>query len=238
MKHMRRAIFVTATDTNIGKTVIASSIVHAVKSRGIGCGVMKPVQCAGNDAFVLKTVSQTGYPLEVINPFYFNRPLSPHLAAMLEGRRVSVRKIVQCFELLLQGHEFLVVEGAGGLLVPISEKYLIADLIRELKLEIVIVARAGLGTINHTLLTVEAARNRGIGIIGVVFNQACKSAVTICEKNNPVIIHKLCGARNLGFVPFRHFRQENADMKELRQIAGEIDIDSILGFTSRAKGNP
>jgi len=235
---MRRGVFVTATDTNIGKTVIASSIVLGVMARSIDCGVMKPVQCAGNDAFVLKTVSRAGDPLDVINPFFFKRPLSPHLAAMLEGRRVAVKKILRCYELLLERHEFLVVEGAGGLLVPISEKYLIADLIRDLNLEIVIVARAGLGTINHTMLTIEAARRRGIGIIGVVFNQSVRGPVTACERNNPVIIQKLGKARNLGFVSFLNFRQGNAGTKELRQIARKIDIDSILNSPHMAKDNP
>lgn len=230
---MRRAIFVTATDTDIGKTVIASAIALGIMGRGINCGVMKPVQCAGNDASVLKTISQAEDSLEVINPFFFRRPLSPHLAAGLEGQRISIRKIMRCYQMLIERHEFLVVEGAGGLLVPVSEKFLIADMIKELNLEIVIVAKAGLGTINHTLLTIEAAERRGIGVIGVIFNQNSKGPITVCEKDNPLIIHKVSKIRNLGFVPFLQLRTKKTYLKELRHIAKKIDINSILNAESR-----
>lgn len=229
---MRRAIFVTATDTDIGKTVIASAIALGVRERGIDCGVMKPVQCAGTDAAVLKKISRTEDSLKVINPYFFRRPLSPHLAARLEGRRVSVRKIIRCYEILLERHGFLVVEGAGGLLVPINEKFLVADMIKELCLGIVVVARAGLGTINHTLLTIEAAKRRGIEVAGIIFNQSNKGSVTVCEKDNPLIIHKLSKVRNLGFVPFLELKEKNASLKELRHIAQKIDIDSIINAKS------
>jgi len=232
---VRRAIFVTATDTDIGKTVIASDIALGITARGINCGVMKPVQCAGNDASVLKTISQAEDPLEIINPYFFKRPLSPHLAARLEGRRVSIRKIIRSYKLLLERHEFLVVEGAGGLLVPVSENFLIADMIKGLNLEIVIVARAGLGTINHTLLIIEAAKRRGISVVGVIFNQNSKGFTTVCEKNNPLIIHKLSKAKNPGFVPFVQLRQKNTCLKELNHIAQKIDIDSIIKAKSQLK---
>lgn len=233
MRNARRAIFITATDTDIGKTVMASAIALGVRERSIDCGVMKPVQCAGDDASFLKTVSRTEDSLEIINPFFFKRPLSPHLAARLEGRRVSIRKIMRCYELLLNRHEFLVVEGAGGLMVPVSDRFLVADMIKELNLEIVIVARAGLGTINHTLLTIEAAQRRDIGVVGVIFNQSSKGSVTVCEKDNPLIIHKLSRVRTLGFVPFLQLREGNPSVKELKYITEKIDIDSIMNAESR-----
>lgn len=227
-RQMRRAIFVTATDTNIGKTVMASAIALGLKERGIDCGVMKPVQCAGNDAAFLKKISRTRESLDVINPFYFKRPLSPHLASRLEKRRVSIKKIIRCYELLRKRHEFLIVEGAGGLLVPVTEKFLIADLIKKMNLEIVIVARAGLGTINHTLLTIEAAKSRGIGIVGVIFNQNSKGKITICEKDNPLIIYKRSRVRNLGFIPFLQMQQSYTSIKALSKITQLLDIESIL----------
>jgi len=226
---MRRAVFVTATDTDIGKTMIASALVVGMRERGIRCGVMKPVQCAGNDALFLKRVSGAGDPLGIINPFSFRRPLSPHLAARLESRHISLKKILRCYEMLRERHDFLVVEGAGGLLVPLSGRMLVADMIKALDLDIVIVARAGLGTINHTLLTIEAAARRNIRIVGIVYNQSTRGPLTVCEEDNPVIIRKLSAIRTLGLVPFRKIQRGRVSVELLRDIAGRIDIDAIVG---------
>ena len=226
---MNKAVFITGTDTQIGKTVIASAIVLGIRMKGIDCGAMKPVQCAGDDADVLKKVSQTEDPFSLINPYYFKRPLSPHLAAKLEGRRISIEKIAQSYKSLSRKHQFLVVEGAGGLLVPFKNNFLIADLVRELNIPVIVVARLRLGTINHSLLTIEMARKRGIKVMGIIFSQSKKGPLTICEKTNSQIVSKLSRTRVLGVVPYiAALNKKNDDLRRLKQIAKRIDITSIL----------
>lgn len=226
---MKKSVFITGTDTEIGKTVIASAIVLGIRERGIDCGVMKPVQCAGDDTLVLKKISQTKDSLALVNPYYFKRPLSPNLVAKLEGRVVSIKKIQRSYQALSARHQFLVVEGAGGLLVPLKNNFLIADLIRELNIPAIIVARLGLGTINHSLLTIEAARKRGIEVIGIIFNQNKKGPLAICEKTNPWIISKLSQTKVLGVVPYiAALNKKNDDLKGLKEIVKRIDIASIL----------
>ncbi|MGR3177067.1 MAG: dethiobiotin synthase [Candidatus Anammoxibacter sp.] len=228
---MTNAVFVTGTDTGIGKTVISSAIALGIRMEGIDCGVMKPVQCAGDDASVLKKVSHTDDSLELINPYYFSRPLSPHLAAKLEKRRISVERIVKSYDSLRKKHQFLVVEGAGGLLVPLKNNFLVADLIQELDIPTIIVARLSLGTINHSLLTIEAARNRGIKVIGIIFNQSEKGSLAICEKTNPQIISKLSRIKVMGVIPYlESLNKRNDSLKGLRETAKRIDITSILKY--------
>lgn len=233
MAQVNCSLFITATDTNVGKTVIASALALGLKERGIACGVMKPVQCGGNDAAVLRATSQVGDPLEIINPYFFKNPLSPHLASRLERRRLSIRKILRCYELLRKRYEFLIVEGAGGILVPLNTKFFVADMIREMGIATVIVARAGLGTINHTLLTIEAAKRRNITVAGVIFNQSERGPLTICEKDNPLIIHELSKVKILGFVAYADMRRQSVREQALRQIASKIDIDAILESLNR-----
>lgn len=226
---MSKAVFITGTDTEIGKTVIASAIVLGIRMKGIDCGVMKPVQCAGDDALALKEVSQAEDSFGLINPYYFKRPLSPHLAAKLERRRIVPKKIISSYKSLSRRHQFLVVEGAGGLLVPLKSNFLIADLVRELDIPVIVVARLGLGTINHSLLTIEAIRRRGIKVIGIIFNQSKKEPIGVCERDNPLIISKLGKIKVLGIVPYSgSLAKEKGSLKGLRQISKRIEIASIL----------
>lgn len=233
---MIKGIFVTGTDTGIGKTIITAAIVLGLKERGIDCGVMKPVQCAGDDALVLKKISQADDPLILINPYYFKRPLSPHLAAKLEGRMVSIKKIKKSYQTLSARHQFLVVEGAGGLLVPLKGNFLIAELIQELNMPAIIVARLGLGTINHSLLTLEAARKRGIEVRGIIFNQNKKEPLTVCEKTNPRIISKLGKIKVLGIVPHMgSLNKKDDNLRELKEVVKRIDMSSILKGIKRGE---
>jgi dethiobiotin synthetase len=127
-------------------------------------------------------------------------PLAPEVAAGREGIRIDVRRIVRAFKKLQKEHEILIVEGAGGLFVPIKRKYFMIDLVAALAAPLVIVSRPGLGTINHTLLTCEAARTRSVDIVGIVINNYPAKA-SVAARTNPGIIRRYSGAALLGIMP-------------------------------------
>src|SRR3989338_1670819 len=155
----QRGIFITGTDTGVGKTAAAMVLGVLLKQKGVDVGVMKPVQCAGDDAQRLKKIIDVNDPLDLINPYLAKEPLSPHLAFKRQKIKINKEKIFRLFDSLAQKHELMLVEGAGGLLVPITDDYLVADLISDMELDVVVVSRLGLGTINHTLLTIQQARD-------------------------------------------------------------------------------
>lgn len=172
-----RGFFVTGTDTGVGKTVVACALVRALRGRGLDVGVMKPVETGVEapgplDALALIAAADAGDPLDDVCPQRFALAAAPTVAAAAERRRVDRGAIRAAFERLIARHDWLVVEGAGGLLVPAAEDLSMADLALELGLPLVVVARAALGTINHTLLTLEAAERRGLRVAGVVVSHA------------------------------------------------------------------
>ncbi|MES2201483.1 MAG: dethiobiotin synthase [candidate division FCPU426 bacterium] len=164
-------LFVTGTDTGVGKTYVACLLAADLRARGLKVAVMKPAESGANrDAEALRKASGSLAPLSLIRPYQFKAALAPGIAAALEGRRISLEKIVRCSEALKKGQDGLLVEGAGGLLVPLGSGHFVADLVQRLGLPIVIVARPGLGTLNHTLLTLAEARRRRIKVAAVVLN--------------------------------------------------------------------
>jgi dethiobiotin synthetase len=187
-----KAIFITATDTGVGKTVTAFVLGVLLENRGFNVGVMKPVQCGGNDAQFLKA----------INPFYAPEPLSPHLAFRRAKIKFDKRLVQEGLKKLRARHDIVLVEGAGGLMVPLTNSYYNADLIADLKARVIIVARLGLGTINHTLLTINEAKKRGLMIMGIIFCQTKPVRRGLPENTNPQEIEKLSGVKVLGIIPY------------------------------------
>ena len=169
MQNLKPGIFITGTDTGAGKTVAAAGLALALRARGIKVGVMKPVatDCQGSgklvslDAAFLMEAAENEFP-PLISPSRFRNALAPHVASIVEKKEVDFKKIYDAYRELQRHYDFIIVEGIGGLLVPITKDYFVSNLIREFRLPVVIVARAGLGTINHTLLTVDAAIIRGL----------------------------------------------------------------------------
>jgi dethiobiotin synthetase len=197
-----KIIFITATDTAVGKTVVAFCLGVLLKDQGLDVGVMKPVQCAGTDARFLKKALKLQDELKVINPFYAPEPLSPHLAFRRAKIKFDRQRVQDCLKKICQRHDVVLVEGAGGLMVPLTEKYYNADLIADLKAQVIIVARPGLGTINHTLLTINEAQRRGLTIKGIVFCQTKPERKGLPESTNPQEIEKLSGVKVLGTIPY------------------------------------
>lgn len=219
---MSHSIFITATDTGIGKTITTFVLAALLKKRGINAGIMKPVQCGGNDAAFLKSSLKLKDSLRDINPYFAPEPLSPHLAFKRQKKCIDPQKIIEVHQKLQKKYELLLIEGAGGLLVPLNDRYFVADLIRDLNAEVIIVSRLGLGTINHTLLTVEQARVKGIKVKGIIFCQNKKGKSGIPEKTNPKAIEQLCGAVVLGTIPYL----EKLTQEEIiKKCQGKINMD-------------
>ncbi|MDD5771963.1 MAG: dethiobiotin synthase [bacterium] len=199
-----RGIFITGTDTGVGKTIISAAIACGLKEKGINVGIMKPVGSGGkkrgnhfvsNDALILKKAAGVSDPLELINPICFKTQIAPYPASLIEKREINLNKIYSSYEKLCKKHEFMVVEGIGGVLVPIKKNYFVIDLIKKLGLSVIVVCRPGLGTINHTLLTINALLSNKIKIICLVFNKTSPDMEDLSEKSNLEIIKKLSGIR-------------------------------------------
>ena len=176
---MKQTIFITGTDTGVGKTFVTAALVRKLRRSGIHAGAMKPFATGSrDDARVLRAAMDGELALKEINPVFFRRPLAPMVAARLEGKRVPLR-----VPLPTKRFDLLLVEGIGGWLVPLTARVTVADWVARHGWPIIIVARAGLGTINHTLLTVESARRRGVEVTAIVLNNVDKAGVVAARRN-------------------------------------------------------
>jgi dethiobiotin synthetase len=178
---MARGVFIAGTDTDVGKTMVTAALAVWLRAEGCDVGVMKPVHTgcrhpAGRqpppDTALLMRAAQTRDPLELVTPYRLRQPLSPLAAARAEGRAIDPRHLRAAYRALADRHEIVLVEGSGGLLVPATPTATMADLIGDWGLPVILVARAGLGTLNHTLLSIEAARRRRLTIGGIILNHA------------------------------------------------------------------
>lgn len=207
---MSKAIFITATDTGVGKTIISCAIGLALKKSGVDVGIMKPFQCSGDDADFLLGALDIKDEKSLVNPYYAKEPLAPYIAFKRAGIHIDLEKVFLAYKELRKRHEFLIVEGAGGLLVPIKENYLVSDLIRDLDIPAIIIARAGLGTLNHTLLTQKYAIDYGIKIKGVIINGLSRNKIKGkavrtgggAENTNPQVLKEFLDVPLLGVMPY------------------------------------
>jgi dethiobiotin synthetase len=205
-----RDLFITGTDTGVGKTVVTALLASCLARRGISVGVMKPVATGGEelagmlrspDAVFLREKLGLDDPLELINPVCFREPLAPSIAARREGREVDLAQLDAAYVSLKRRRDAVLIEGIGGLLVPIRGGFTVADLILRWDVPILIVARPGLGTINHTALTISHARSRGLRVAGFVMNASSPLAGDRAEEASPACIEELCDVRCWGSIP-------------------------------------
>jgi dethiobiotin synthetase len=202
---MEPGVFVTGTDTAVGKTVVACALVRALRARGIDAGAMKPIETGVGpdgpaDASALRAAAGGRDPLADVCPQAFALAAAPSVAARAEARAVDLAAIEAAYARLRARHELLVVEGAGGLLVPIGAGLAIADLAQRFALPLLVVARAALGTINHTRLTLDAARARGLAVAGVVISHA-GGPLSPADAANLAELRGELGARLVGEIP-------------------------------------
>ena len=199
-------LFVTGTDTGVGKTVVAQAIIAALAQLDLDVAAMKPVETGvgpngPEDAQALAKAIRHSEPLDVICPLQFSLPAAPLVAAEDAQRPLEVGKIREVWKQIRERHDFVVVEGAGGLLVPLVEDLDMAGLASEMELPIVIVARAALGTINHTQLTLREADRRGLEVLGVVFSHQA-GPLSEADQKNFAALKKSLGPLVIGEIPF------------------------------------
>lgn len=201
------AIFITATDTGVGKTLVTAALARHFTDKGLRVGVMKPVETGvanpaepGADASLLRWAARATDATELIAPYRFAQPLAPCQAATIAGEQIDSDKIVKACQALRDGKDLMLIEGAGGLMVPIRGGYLMADLAGQLGTPLLIVTHPRLGTLNHTLLTTFAARAMGLELCGYIINRM-PGKPGEAEREAPHLLGSLASADLLGVLP-------------------------------------
>ena len=203
-------LFVTATDTEVGKTVISGAIANYFLRQGARVAVSKPVATGcvhrregwvSEDAEFLASCADARFPLDLICPQRYREPLAPAVAADRAKQPLDWSAIDRSLKLMTRESDVIVVEGIGGILVPLDHQYTTLDIARWLKLAAVVVARPNLGTINHTLMTLEMLRRGGVTIAGVVINRYPAESASVAEETHPRYIEKFGKVPILAIVP-------------------------------------
>ena len=213
-----RGVFVTGTDTGVGKTVVACALAAWCRRHHIDVGVMKPVATGGRrlfeqgrrrwvseDAVHLAGAAGSDDPWSLVNPVCYREPLAPWTASLRARRPIRLDAIRAAFLSISSRHDVLIVEGVGGLLVPLTAHATVGDLAKQLRLPLLIVARSGVGTLNHTLLSLQCARRIGLEVLGVVLNQTQSLSkdrmARVAQATNLLVLKRLAHVPVLGPVP-------------------------------------
>jgi dethiobiotin synthetase len=233
-----KSIFITGTDTGVGKTTLACGLAAAVAARGYAVGVLKPAEtgcpvgvdgrAAPQDAAQLKFYSGCAADLPTICPYAFNEPLAPLVAARRQGVRIDLTAIVRAHEAIATQHDVTLVEGAGGLLVPLAPDVSFADLAARLNAAVVVVVASRLGAINHALLTVRYAQSCGLHVLGYLVNFLVADP-DVAARTNVDILTELIGPP-LGIVPCLPPLEATAARRRAlaREMAGCLRLDGLL----------
>lgn len=227
-------IFVTGTDTDIGKTFITAGLAATMQSLGYSTCVYKPVQSGAIEkkGFVqspdLAYVSNIDPYIKTYSSYLLKEPTSPMIAAELENIIIDKNVIKKDYETLSKSYDCKIVEGAGGLMVPVAPNFLILDMIKMLNLPIIIVIRPDLGTVNHTLLTINQAKASGINVRGVIINNFPENTKDISIKSAPRLIEEYSDVKILGII--KHFDDINKINPNdlINHILNGIDIESVF----------
>lgn len=220
-------VFVTGTDTEIGKTVIAAALAAVLRERDHRVGVMKPVVSGcrrfdgvllGDDTACLMATAGVTDDIGLVSPFRYAPPVAPTVAAAEAGEPISLDRIMAAYKSLCDTSDVMVVEGVGGILVPITDRATVADLAKSVGLPLVVVARASLGTINHTLLTVRAAATAGLDVAAVILNRFNPDPDDLVINNNPSEIAKWVDA------PVLTFGEADGVELETRDLGTAVDL--------------
>lgn len=209
-RHLTASVFIAATDTGVGKTVVTAALAIALRHRGHSIGVMKPVETGvvtvrRSDAARLKRTAQVADPLHLIRPFAFRLPIAPLDAARSEKRSIQLSAIMQAYRRLRSQHDLLLVEGVGGVHVPITPTADVLDLIVKMQAPVLVIGRTGLGGVNHALLTLGALRQRKIPIIALVLNRTMPVRTTVArrqERSTVTLLRKYAGVPVIGPLPY------------------------------------
>lgn len=208
---MSRGYFVTGTDTGVGKTLVSAALLHAFAAQDLRVVGMKPV-AAGcewrdgepywEDVAQLQAASNVDAPLTLRNPYRFDPPIAPHIAAAQAGTGIEIAILRQAYADLQGRADIVIVEGAGGFYVPLNESETMADLARQLNLPVILVVAMRLGCINHALLTAQAIANQGLTLAGWVANQLDPQMQMMAD--NLASLQQRISAPLLGILPYQH----------------------------------
>lgn len=227
-------LFIAGTDTSVGKTLVTAGLAGFLRQQNIDCGVMKPVESGvvegskESDSYFLKEVSGVADDLDLINVYAFADPLAPGVAAEKEGVTIDFENIAQAFGRLSLLHRHVLVEGAGGLLVPLAADKTVVDLIKSLQLPVLLVGRLGLGTLNHTLLSLEYLQQQQVPVAGVVLS-ATEAAGDLSTHTNPQILEQWTDVPLWGVI--KHLPQAKNKEQVIAAVGEAIGSKSRKYFT-------
>jgi len=207
---VKKGLFITGTDTEVGKTIVTAAIAMVLRADRVNVGVMKPVATGcvrrreglvSEDAEFLAKAADAPEPLEEISPIRLAEPLAPTVAAARAGVKLDLAPMWRAWDRLRKAHDVMLVEGIGGALCPVTPKRSVADLAQRFNLPVLVVARPTLGTINHTAMTVEVLRARGLEVLGIAVNRYQHDTADVAQLTGPDEIQRVTGAPVLGLVP-------------------------------------
>lgn len=226
-----KSYFITGTDTDVGKTYVTAGLASAIKKNGIDIGIMKPFAAGikeitgykSKDVQILSEAAQVKDDEKLINPYFFPIPASPYTATQNLGIKVDIAIAMDSFKKLKMMHDFLLVEGMGGVMTPILEDYFITDLVKDMNLETIIVCSSRIGTVNHTLLTCKMCKNSGIKIRGIIINNLDEHGYPLDELKRD--LESLTQLPVIGIIPYI----QNFSIEKISEIVSkEIDITSLV----------
>lgn len=228
-----KSYFVTGTDTGVGKTVITAAIASVLKKRGIDVGVMKPIATGiskngrfkSEDVEILHDAASTNDDEKTINPVFLPLPVSPYDASKDLGLKIDMEMIVERYNYLAKSHQMVLVEGIGGIMTPITRDFFVADMIKQMNLETIVVTRSTLGTINHTTMTIEMCKKYQIPVKGLIINYFDEKGGP-AERNAPFTLHEVTRLPILGIIPFVKDYQKSEMMVDL--VEKNVDINSLI----------
>jgi dethiobiotin synthetase len=216
LKHL----FITGTDTDVGKTFVTAGIAAALKKIGKDIGIMKPFAAGtpqktgykSEDVQLLAKAAQTNDSEDLINPYFFEIYASPFTATKSLGIQFDVKVVIDSFKKLTSLHDIVLVEGIGGAMTPILKNYFVTDLIKEMNLETILITSSRIGTVNHTIMTCKMCQNYGIKICGIIINVLDSKGYSLDVLKRD--LEELTNIPVIGSIPY----MEDFDLEKLSQI--------------------
>lgn len=236
----KNGLFITGTDTSVGKTLITGGIAAVLRKQGLKVGVFKPIASGcrdegiliSDDTEFLAMCADAEYSLSVISPVTYKTPAAPITCIQVEGRAIDYEEIVSAYNYLCENTDVVLVEGIGGAMVPIDEEHSVLDLAVQFNLPTVIVARPNLGTINHSLLTIEAVRQAGLSVAGLVISGYNAFEADTAEETSPDVICDFSGTNLLSIVPY----DEESSVEGCQLGEGVVETLSFCDWKALSQG--